>query len=204
MRGFCIAFVMLALLVVHAGRAAAQPGNTAPGAWQPPPPPPPTVSGPIAGEKSASVALTLSLGGTVGSYVLAVAGGELQNEGLSTVGALGIFVAPTFGHWYAGKAWSDGLTMRLAGTGAMVVGAIILLGDCGFEGDCDDGDVVGGAILIYGGAAAFVAGGIYDIATAPGQARKYNARLRERAARGWALAPSVSRDRAGLVFSGRF
>jgi hypothetical protein len=202
MRGLCVALVMLAVLVVHAGRAAAQPGNTAPGAWQTPPPPT-TVSGPVPGEKSPSLALTLSLGGTVASYVLVVAGGEVQNEGLSSVGTLGFYLAPSFGHWYAGNGWTDGMTMRLAGTGAALVGVMIILGDCGSEGDenCDSSP---GAILAIGGAVLIVGGGVYDIATAPGEARKYNARLRERAARGWAITPVISRDRAAFTLSTSF
>lgn len=206
MRG---AVVVLVVLMVSATVAIAQPGNTPPGGgptYGPAPPTttPPPVTGPIPGEKSPGIALSLSLGGTVGSYVLAVAGGETESDGLSTVGAIGVFLAPSFGHWYAGKGWTDGLTLRLAGIGAVMVGAILLIGDCGFEGSCSDDEEAPAAIIMVVGAGAYVGGTILDIATAPGQARTYNERLRERAANGWALAPVVTGDRAGLVLSGRF
>lgn len=205
MRGFV---VVLVVLMVSATVASSQPGNTPLGGGPtygpaPVPPPPPPVAGPIPGEKSPGIALALSLGGTVGSYVLAVAGGETQSDELSSMGAIGVFLAPSFGHWYAGKGWTDGLTLRLAGVGGMMVGLILLLGDCGFEGDssCDEAP---GTVLMVVGAGAYVGGTILDIATAPGQARKYNERLRERAANGWALSPVVTGDRAGFVLSGRF
>jgi hypothetical protein len=201
--------VVLVVLMVSATVAVAQPGNTPLGGGSvygpapTPPPPPPPVTGPLPGEKSPGIALSLSLGVTVGSYVLAVAGEETQSDGLSTVGALGIFLGPTVGHWYAGKGWTDGLTLRLAGLGAVMVGVILLL-DCGFEGSCSDGEESPAAIVMVLGAGAYVGGTIYDIATAPGSARAYNARLRERAANGWALAPVVTGDRAGFVLSTRF
>ncbi len=202
MRGLAVAFVVLCAV---ADTVAAQPGNAPVG--PPPPaygplPPPPPATGPLPGERSPGTALALSLGGTIGAYVLATGSGLAESEGLAATGALGAFLAPSFGHWYAGDPWTDGLTLRLAGAGGVMVGALLLLGECGFEGgDCDE---TPGAVLLYGGAAAYVFGTILDIATAPGAAHKHNARLRERAARGWAVAPTFTRDRAGLAIGGRF
>ncbi|HUQ01897.1 MAG TPA: hypothetical protein VM261_05340 [Kofleriaceae bacterium] len=200
-----VVVVAVTLVLLVARDARAQPGNTpvtAP-AYGPYAPAPPAPTGPLPGEKSPGIAMTLSLGGTIASYVLIVAADEGQNDGLATLGALGVFLMPTSGHWYAGKVWTDGLTLRAAGIGAVFVGAMIALGDCGFESECDDeGPAI--AMLILG-TGAYVGGTVLDIATAPGQARRYNARLRERATAGsWAIAPTISRDGGGLVLGGRF
>jgi hypothetical protein len=193
-------------------RAAAQPGNTPPPPppqpppYQPyptPPPAPPPVAGPIAGEKSPGMALALSLGGTVGSFALASVGGGVENDALATIGGLGMWVAPSFGHWYAGKLWTHGLTMRMAGAGAIVVGAVLLIDDCVNDEVGCDGETPGFALII-GGAGLFVIGGVYDIVTAPTSAHRYNERLRARTAGGWAVAPVITQERAGLVLGTRF
>jgi hypothetical protein len=196
--------VVLVVLVGSVGRVDAQPGNA-----PPPPPsgyapaPPPPASGPVAGEKSPGTALLLSLGGTVASLALMGVAEGAQNDGIGAVGGIGVWVAPSFGHWYSGKLWTDGLTLRFAGAGAIIVGAVLLIGDCiNDEVGCDDETPA--FVLIVGGAGAFVAGGIYDIATAPGAAHRHNERLRARASYGWAVAPMVTRDRAGLVVGGSF
>jgi hypothetical protein len=203
MRGVVVVIVVSIALGALAGVAGAQPGNTPVYAPRPSVPVPPPVTGPLPGEKSPGLAVTLSLGGTVASYVLIVAADETQNDGLATLGALGVFLMPTAGHWYAGKVWTDGLTLRAAGIGAVFVGALILLGDCGFEGSCED-EGPATAMLVLG-AGAYMVGTVLDIATAPAEARRYNARLRERAIVGsWAIAPVVTHDRAGFALTGRF
>jgi hypothetical protein len=205
MRALLVIGIIISVTVT-AGVASAQPGNTAPGSWAPPPPPPTTTTGPVAGEKSPGVALGLSLGGTVLSIALASADdGSDPDNTLGTIGGIGVWIAPSFGHWYAGKAWTPGLTARFAGAGAVVIGAVMLIGCYDSEDNgCEDESGGTGIVLLYGGAAAFVGGVVYDIATAPGQARKYNERLRERSTRQWALTPTVSHDHAGLVLGGRF
>ncbi len=72
------------------------------------------MSGPVAGEKSEGTALALSLGGTVASLAMLAVGENQTNDGLGAIGGIGIWVAPSFGHWYAGKLWTQGLTLRLA------------------------------------------------------------------------------------------
>jgi hypothetical protein len=201
MRGVVVVLIVGIALGALAGVAGAQPGNTP--VYAPPPPPGPApVTGPLPGEKSPGVAVTLSLGGTVASYVLLVAAEETQNDGLATLGALGVFLMPTAGHWYAGKLWTDGLTLRLAGIGAVFVGTLLLL-DCGLEGNCEDEGPATAMFVL--GAGAYVVGSVLDIATAPAEARTYNARLRERTTAGsWAIAPVVSHNGGGLVLGGRF
>jgi hypothetical protein len=159
------------------------------------------MSGPVAGEKSEGTALALSLGGTAASLAMLAVGENQANDSLGVIGGIGIWVAPSFGHWYAGKPWTHGLTLRLAGAGAIVVGAVLLISCIDGEGDCEDGPLV---VLLVGGAGAFVAGGVYDIATAGSSVRAHNQRLRVQAAGGWSIAPMVRPDRAGLTLSGRF
>ncbi|MBZ0230852.1 MAG: hypothetical protein K8M05_00750, partial [Deltaproteobacteria bacterium] len=158
-------------------------------------------AGPVAGEKSPTTALALSLGGTLASFALVAAAESRDNDDLAAAGGIGIWIAPSFGHWYAGKLWTDGLTWRFAGAGAVLVGAVILLSECFNEDDCNEGP---GFAFVYGGMAAFAVGGVYDIVTAPGSARAHNKRLRARAAGRWALTPVVTSDRAGLVLGGSF
>jgi hypothetical protein len=207
-----IAIASVLLAAAAAGRAAAQPGVTpssappaAPYAGPYAPPPPPVELE----EKSPGMALALSLGGTIGTIALASLGGDDGdgNPALGTIGALGLWVAPSFGHWYAGDGWTTGLSYRLGGTGAILVGAIWAASSCNDgvddgtsrDDDCEDP----GLIVAGGGAIAFVGGIIYDIATAPRAARQHNERQRARL-QGLALQPAISRDHTGFALSGRF
>lgn len=191
--------VAVVCLLAAGGDALAQPGMTP---VAPPAGEPASAPGPVAGEKSESLALGLSLGATVGSIALASFAEKNDSDELDLAAAAGIWFGPTVGHWYAGKAWTPGLTARFAGAGAIVLGALMLIGDCF---DCtEDDNVAAGIVLMYGGAAAFVGGAVHDIATAPRSARRYNARLRARAAARWSVAPTVGRGRAGLVVGASF
>ncbi len=203
-----LALLMVAtILTADGATATAQPGNAPLAApWAPAPP----VVGPVAGEKRESTALWLSLGGTVASIGLLALAENTANDstgsgdladGLGTVGAIGLWFAPSAGHWYAGKLWTTGLGLRLAGAGVALVGVVLLVGCIDSDNTCDEGAA---AVLMVGGAAAFVGGGIYDIATAPTSVREHNDRLRGNLGRGWSVAPSVRRDGAGLVVGGRF
>jgi len=116
-----------------------------------------------------------------------------------------MWFGPTTGHWYAGRAWTGGLTARFVGVGAAVLGVIMVLDEC-FDSCDNNGDdsVAVGAVLLYGGSAAILGGAIYDIATAPRSVRQHNQRLRERSAGGWALSPTLGRGRVGFALGGRF
>lgn len=204
------AFVTGSLLLALAGSAAAQPGMTPPApvpgydAEAPPPSPPPADA-----ELSEGTALALSLGGTVGSYSL-LFGSALAGEGsgqaagvMATAGALGVWLAPSFGHWYAGKYFTRGLGMRLGAGAVVVLGAVVALTEeplFEYEEDpgSDDEAVIGPAIMIAG-AALFVAGTIDDIVQAPRRVARLN---RERA--GFAVAPLLTPGTAGFALTGRF
>ncbi len=124
-------------------------------------------------EKSGGVALGLSIGFTAGGIALLATG----NETMALVG-FGAFVAgPSTGHWYAHEAWNTGMGIRLAGVGMFIVGLTQV--DLSFGSGHDDveeeeKDETLGGLLIVGGLAAYVVGGIYEIFTAPRAAERYN------------------------------
>ncbi|HWO22230.1 MAG TPA: hypothetical protein VNO30_25905 [Kofleriaceae bacterium] len=206
------AIVTGSLLLALAGSAAAQPGVTPPAPMPvydveaPPPPSPP----PAAEELSEGTALALSLGGTIGSYSL-IFGAALAGEGsaeaaglMATAGAVGVWIAPSFGHWYAGKYFTRGLGMRLGAGAVVVLGALVALGEDPISYGHDDppeedGEAVIGPAIMIAGAALFVAGTIDDIVQAPGRVARIN---RERA--GLAVAPLLAPNTAGFSLAGRF
>ncbi len=157
---------------------------------------------PVSGTyKSPNTALALSLGGTLGSLALVSVGGAAQNEVMSTAGSLGIWIAPSFGHWYAGRGWTPGLKARLYGAGAVFVGVMWVAVDCNGS-SCGD-DFHPGFALAIGGGGAFFGGMIHDIATAPRAAREHNARRTGRI-ENLTVRPTLGSGKAGLSLSGRF
>src|SRR5688500_14459968 len=102
------------VLVVFAGVANAQPG-----ANESIPPPVQRAAPELLSENTA---LLLSLGGTLTSYTMwGLAQGVTSYRLAGTLvltGALGTLVAPSFGHWYAGKIFTRGLGLRLGAIGA--------------------------------------------------------------------------------------
>lgn len=224
--------IVIGSLLIGVGSAAAQPGATPPSGGPPapggpygqplyaPPPPPPA---PVAqGElKSEGTALALSLGGTVLAWGLAVGLPLLETQpvdfeegssnrgainALSTIGAIGTLVAPSFGHWYAGKYFTRGMGMRVGALGLVMVGAVVALAECPLtfghddveDDDCDD-SFGAATFILLGGAALFVAGTVDDIRTAPRRVRRHNEAISS-----IALAPIVTHQSAGLALGGRF
>jgi len=160
------------------------------------------------GDKDPNTALALSLGGTVGSIALLSLGSNSDSGAMTTAGSLGLWLAPSFGHWYAGEGWTKGLSLRVGGSAAAVVGVMWVFTSCvtavdSDGGGSDDSCGSGGWALAVGGTAAFVGGMVYDIATAPGAARRHNARARERL-QGVSVQPTFGSHRAGVAVSGRF
>jgi hypothetical protein len=151
--------------------------------------------------KSPGTALALSLGGTVAAYALAGLGGASESGPLGAAGSLGIWLAPSLGHWYAGRGWTPGLKWRLGGAGAAVIGMMWFFTDCIGDG-CNE-DFHPGLFMMLGGGGAFVGGTIHDIATAPEAARQYNLRAAGRV-QGLSVRPTVGAGRAGLALGGRF
>jgi hypothetical protein len=172
-----------------AGTAAAQPWLV--------PPVAPAESAPRS-VVSESTALWLSLGGTgatLGMIGIAAADGDADT--LATLGVVGLWLAPTSGHWYAGRAATPGLGLRTAGIGAIFLSAA--MNQC-FDAECHDPAGIG---LAVAGAGAFVLGTIHDLATAPRSARRRNAHERARV-QALTVVPSLGDRRAGLALAGRF
>ncbi|MBP9207766.1 MAG: hypothetical protein KBG28_27630 [Kofleriaceae bacterium] len=169
---------LVTLAALPAGPAAAQPAMTAPAA----PAPVDADAEREDGPKSPGTALLYSLGGTAAALALSTAGanapeGSAAGGAMSTVGALGLWLAPSFGHWYAGNGFTKGLGLRLAGGGVATLGIIGFVG-CAFSSGHGDGgsDCTVPGLLMLSGAGMFVGGAAHDIATAPREARRYNAR----------------------------
>lgn len=151
--------------------------------------------------KNPNTALALSLGGTIGSFALIGIGGAAENGPMSTIGSVGVWLAPSFGHWYAGDGWTTGLKWRLAGAGAATLGIMWVAVDCIGSG-CED-DFHPGLMLAIGGGVSFFGGMVHDIATAPRAAREHNARIEGRL-RDVTVSPTFGSGRAGVALSGRF
>ena len=139
------------------------------------PPPAPELSG----GKSPTPAIALSLGGTAAGIGLIALGGNIHHEDevelpLVATGVAAVVLGPSFGELYAGRGWTPGLSMRAGGLLLGAVGFGVALQECGAdpEGSCDP---TAGGVIFLGGAALFIAGGVYDIVTAPRAARAWNA-----------------------------
>jgi hypothetical protein len=179
-----------ALVLATAAPAAASPPSATPAA---PPPaftlaPPPGV---VPHRRSPGVALGLSLGVTAGGAALVAAAGAIGDSdlgsGLGLAGSLALLVGPTTGHWYANRVANPGLGVRAVSASVGVV-ALTGLGLCAFDGieidldpetdppDQPDDDTecsLWGALVVTAGV-AYVGGTLFEIATAPAAARKYN------------------------------
>jgi hypothetical protein len=155
--------------------------------------------------KDRATAFWLSGGGTGVSIGLALAGGFTHHPTLSTVGGVGLLVAPSAGEIYAGKVFTAGMGIRLVSLGVAVIGAAELA-SCTFPlveaGGCSGGGGGGAALLILGGL-GYWSGIIYDIATAGSAVDDYNQRLRLRVTP--TVIPTASSGPAvGLGITGSF
>ena len=197
MRAALAVLVLVVVLVVGLGiaPAVAQPALT------PAEEVPPTSAVGGGSLKSENTALALSLGGTLGTLALWGIGGASENGAMLTAGSIGIWVAPSFGHWYAGEGWTTGLKWRVGGAGAAAFGMMWVAVDC-MNSDCID-TVHPGVALAIGGGVAFVGGVVHDIATTKRAAREHNARAMGRV-QDVTLRPTFGSGRTGFALSGRF
>jgi len=203
-----LALVTASILLALAGRASAQPGMTSPGttpALDAEAPPAPAL-GPAGERLSEGHALALSLGGTALSWGMMIGAIYLDRSEVSglmgTAGAIGILVAPSFGHWYADAYFTRGLGLRLGGLGVILAGAVVAFMEdppsFGHDDPQESSDPVVGPAIAIVGAGMFVAGTIDDIVTAPRRVRRRNQ------GPDVALAPVVTQHSAGLALGGRF
>jgi len=154
-------------------------------------------------DKSPAIALLLSAGGAVVSFGVAGYGAMLETErGMeresdryAAIALAGLLVAPSFGHWYAGDALPTGLLVR-AGGGALLLTAYAMATECRTDASCA-GDHSARVVALAGGG-AILAGVLWDIATAPRAARRWNAR------HDLAITPALTSGGAGLALGGSF
>ena len=81
---------------------------------------------------SENTALALSLGGEVASVAMLVAPAFAPDNqvvpAIAVAGAVGTFVAPSFGHWYAGSGlWTKGMSLRAGGLAVAAIGSMALM-----------------------------------------------------------------------------
>jgi hypothetical protein len=146
------------------------------------------------GAKSPEEALALSGGITLLSGILAATTFEDDHlSPMTAIGVAGLALGPSLGHVYAGEYFTGGLALRAAGMTAGILG-IGEAARCGEE-DCSRAGAVTALVL---GGAAFAAGILWDVATAPRAARRWNER------RGISIAPVVTDDGAGVTLGGSF
>jgi hypothetical protein len=164
-----------------------------PSQYEAPPPAPPQPQPALGGQLSESTAVSLSLGGTLVSYLVIVGGAASGSGEVAVAGVLGTLLAPSFGHWYRGAALTRGLGLRALGGVGLFLGVVSALG-------CEDGDCSSsGEYLAIGGAVLYLGGTLDDIVTASTEVRKHNQR-----AEVLGLAPIVTKHAAGLALGGRF
>ncbi len=118
-------------------------------------------------------------------------------NGLIATGIISSTLTPSLGQWYSHRFFTGGMGLRAAGLLAIALGSAASTCIDPADLDCHPGNgtglyVVGG--LLYGG------GVLYDLATARGAAREYNAKHAAHVA----LAPSRVGRGYGLVLGGSF
>src|SRR5262245_11382151 len=198
---------LLAPILAIAGTAAAQPGVTAPRQAEPAQPQAepnsavldpgqvqPALAQPSPDDRrSESVALGLSVGGTIASWTMLGIGlatysydspHHKAEAAVAWTGILGAVLTPSLGHWYAGRVGTRGLGLRLAGVGFGVLAILSVIRLC--EDECSM--AIPGALL-FTGVGFGIAGTIDDIATAPRAVRRYNQRQHSTS-----IVPVVHRD----------
>jgi hypothetical protein len=184
---------VIASLVLVAGTAAAQPGIT-------PASPLPPASQPVQPSDdgvSERAAVWISGGATLASYAVLAVGVSLGPHGdgpaVQMLGAAGTLIAPSTGRWYAHAPGLGGIGLRLAGVGVAAIGASQWVTVCPltYPDRCEPSKLA--PILLLAGAGLYLAGTIHDIASAPGDARRYNQRLHN-----VSIAPIVRPDDHGL------
>ena len=159
--------VITAVLVAARLASAQAPGETEPRQ------PLPAAPAPVEDPKSPTVAISLSVAGTMAPILLTYATIESHTTDenkvdMVLIGAAAFAFAPSAGHWYAGRWWTPGTTLRVAGLG---VSTLALMYAVQSESSSDTP-----AWIFLGGLAAAAGGAIYDIATAGDAAETWNRR----------------------------
>jgi hypothetical protein len=202
MRLAVLAVVAPVLLAVAHPAFASPPSMTDPVVTPTPPPKESNVA-----PRNPRTATALAVVGALLGPAMMMSATKLENNGqnekaanaLGLGGAFVMLVGPSWGHWYGGKALTGGLGLRALGMGMVMVGAVMMVSCIFDEGDCPEETAAG--LLFLGGSGSYVAGTVWDLATAAKQVRKWNAEH-------VSVTPMAMRtDRgaaAGLALSGSF
>lgn len=185
------ALLAFAVVAALASTAVAQP-SLAPSTPAPPAP------GEVQEVYSPSTALALSLGTTLAGYGAFLVADQAHSDSAAVFGLVAVSFGPSVGHWYTGEVLTPGLGLRAGGVVALGAGLAVALNDCPIFGDhCNDSP--GGAALAVAGAALWVSGTVYDIATASRAAHRAN-----REAAQISIAPTITREQTGVAVVGTF
>jgi hypothetical protein len=125
-----------------------------------------------------------------------IVGDKANNGGMISAGLLSSLLTPSLGEWYAGKLVTPGMGIRAASAVATIVGAAESLKCLDAESDCHTD--ASAPYLLGAGLLGYATGTIYDIATAPSEARRYN----ERHGLRLTLAPTPLRTPSGQATMG--
>jgi len=148
-------------------------------------------------ELSEHTAVSMSVLSTLGSWTLFVAGATSGHTGGVALGFVGTLLAPTTGHWYAGRVVTWGLATRLVSVGLTAVGMLAVIDELSCHSEsCTSEPAVW---LVPLGIAGYLAGTIADIYTVPGAVRDHNSRLRD-----ISIVPLAQRGFGGAGVVGRF
>jgi hypothetical protein len=162
--------------------------------------------------KSPAIATSLALGGSVLGPVLIVV--AINNDGyqdtlhdaaipMLVAGSAVVVFGPSFGNWYAHRAMSPGLALRLGSTAGLLVGGALIASRL-IHSDAS-GAGVAGLVLTLGGLCGLVTGTVLDIGQANGAVETYN---RAHTVRQLSIAPVMTRaggiQHTGLAVIGTF
>lgn len=165
---------------------------------------PPKSNAPPGPPKPASPygALAISLGATAATWVGMGLAIDANNWTAAYVALGAVTLAPSAGHWYAGRYLTVGLATRAVGVAFTLTGF-----DRGIGLGCDRPEIEPGPGCGPGngwltvGVLTFAAGTIIDIATAPSAARAAN---RERGLASLQVTPVLAPQHTGVAVIGSF
>jgi len=156
----------------------------------------------LPGEKDPGHAIAISAAATVASGLLIA-----TRSPASLLGAVGLVIGPSTGHWYAGGGNGKGLLLRSAGAVAFGLAALhspTADFSCFDAAQCDrvqaqydrDRKTYGALLIATGG--VVVGSALYDTITAGRTARRWNR------AHALTAIPLVSASSTSVVVAGRF
>jgi hypothetical protein len=184
------------LLVALVRIASADPPGMTPIGTPLPVGPPPAA----ADDKDATVAVELSVGGTVLSIGMFAIGAKTNSDQLAFGGLVSSMVTPSIGEWYAGEYLTWGMGIRAASASIALAG----FAEAFCFDDCEGSNQRTGDMLFVIGAIGSGAGMIYDIVHAPAAVKKHNERHRANLMVTPTAYPTSTGPAPGVMVGGSF